>query len=120
MIYRIIDLPATVLGFNLSWELRRNDFEEVAIPCVKEQLRKKGQANVLFLLENIRSAESGAADWISEMLTAIQKLSGSRRAAIVSDDDPKCAQLFSGSGVRRFSLQDFDPALDWVSENSPV
>ena len=115
MIYRLIDLPGTVLGFKLTWDLRRNDFEEVAIPCVKNEVKMRGQANLLLCVSDLLREKS--VEWLNEALSQLRRLSGSRRIAIVSDAESQAAlSCLHDPEYQRFSSEQLGTALEWVAE----
>jgi hypothetical protein len=119
MIYRLIDLPESVLGFKVSWSLRRNDFEEVAIPCVQSEIKKRGQANIILLVSDLIREKS--LEWLNEALNQLRHLSGSRRVAIVADESshPALSSL-DHHEFHLFSSDQLNSALEWVAEAEPA
>ncbi|HOZ86614.1 MAG TPA: STAS/SEC14 domain-containing protein [Bacteroidia bacterium] len=120
MIYQIIDLPPNMVGFKASWEVTKEDFEEVVIPCVQKHVEKMGQLNYLLVLNtSIKNFSMGA--WFKDVMMGVKHICKWRRAAIVTDS--KTIKYFTGifslfvpGEFKGFSHEQLKAAIDWVSE----
>jgi hypothetical protein len=121
MIYRIIDLPANVIGFKALWDVTRQDFEEVVYPCVQNYVEKMGQTNYLLVLNSsVRNFTFCA--WLKDVLLVIKNLTGWSRAAIVTDSKAlkmltSVFNFFIPGEFRGFEHSELRRAIDWVSGN---
>jgi hypothetical protein len=123
MIYQIIDLPPTMVGFKASWNVTKEDFEEVVIPCVKKHVEKMGQLNYLLVLNtSLRNFTRGA--WFKDVMMGLKQLSKWKRAAIVTDST--AIKYFTGifsvllpGEFRTFTHDQLKKAIAWVSGDVP-
>jgi len=119
MIYQIIDLPSNMVGFKASWEVTKEDFEEVVIPCVQKLVEKTGHLNYLLVLNtSVKNFTMGA--WFKDAMMGIRNLSKWKRAAIVTDS--KAIHYFTTvfsfvmpGEFRTFTHDEMQAAIDWVS-----
>jgi hypothetical protein len=124
MIYRIIDLPSNVVGFKALWEVTPEDFDEVVIPCVKNCVEKMGQVNCLFVV-NTSVKNYSFCSWFKDALVMLKKVSGWKRAAIVTDSGAlqMLANIFSffiPGECRGFDHSEAHRAIHWVCETADV
>ena len=121
MIYRLIDLPSNVIGFNALWRITEKDFEEVLIPSVQDHVGKTGKLNCLIILNN--SVKHFTISALSGLKHLINWKTNWRRVAIVSESASTklfinlLSTLFTGE-FRVFSLNEMDKAIEWASQDS--
>jgi hypothetical protein len=120
MIYRLIDLPASVVGFKALWHLTEKDFEEVLIPSVEDHAGKTGKLNCLIILNNsVKQFQVNALSGLKRFMSWKDKW---RRVAIVSESKSTrlfinlLSTLFSGE-FKVFSLEELDEAIHWASQD---
>jgi hypothetical protein len=119
MIYQIIDLPPTMVGFKASWDVTKKDFDEVVIPCVKKHVEKMGHLNYLLVLNiSIRNFTFGA--WFKDMMVELKHLCKWKRAAIVTDSSAikyfaNIFSFFMPSEFRTYTHDQLKKAIAWVS-----
>lgn len=122
MIYQIIDLPPNMVGFKASWEVTRQDFDEVVIPCVQKHVEKMGQLNYLLVLNtSIKNFTFGA--WFKDVLMSLKHLCKWKRAAIVTDSKAikhftSIFSFFMPGEFRAFTHEQMKEAVDWVSDGA--
>lgn len=119
----MIDLPPTVVGFKASWDVTREVFDEVVIPCVQKHVEKMGQLNYLLVLNtSLRNFTMGA--WFKDVMTGLKHLSKWKRAAIVTDST--AVKYFTGlfsvlvpGEFRSFTHDQLKKAIAWVFGDVP-
>lgn len=122
MIYQIIDLPPTVVGFKALWDVTREDFEEVVIPCVQKHVEKMGQLNYLLVLNtSIRNFTFGA--WFKDVMMGLKHICKWRRAAIVTDSVSirhftSIFSFFVPGEFNTFTHDELNQAIAWLSEGA--
>jgi stage II sporulation SpoAA-like protein len=121
MIYRLIDLPSSVIGFKALWHLTEKDFEEVLIPSVQDHVGKTGKLNCLIILNN--SVKHFRISALSGLKRLMHWKANWRRVAIVSESRTAkifinlLSTLFTGE-FRVFSLDELDQAIEWAAQET--
>jgi hypothetical protein len=116
MIYQIIDLPPSIIGFTAAWEVTPKDFEEVVIPCTEKHVEKMGHSNYMLVLNTIENI--GIGSWFKDTLLSLKSISKWHRAAIVSDS--KTVNLLKSlipGELHIFSHGEIHKAIDWLAES---
>ena len=60
MIGRMSDMPPGTLGFRLTGEVEREDYDEVLVPELRAVLEAGGGLRTLYLIEDLDEIEGGA------------------------------------------------------------
>jgi len=119
MIYRLIDLPSSVIGFKALWHLTEKDFEEVLIPSVQDHVGKTGKLNCLIILNN--SVKQFQISALSGFKNLMHSKTHWYRVAIVSESKSTkllinlLSTLFTAE-FRVFSLDALDQAITWAAQ----
>ncbi len=121
MITQINNVPDNIVAFRSSGEVTQDDFETV-FPKVEELVERTGKLNYLLELEN-SPADFTAGAWLQDALLGLKNITKWNRAAIVTDSEQVRAFTDAFSKVmpgefRGFSKDEFDNAVDWVSEKT--
>src|SRR3954451_23219558 len=98
MVERMTDMPAGTLGFRVSGEVEREDYERVLVPELRAALEGRGGLRTLYLIENLDEIEPGAL-WADARLgvdIGVRHHSAWERSAIVTDIDwmARAARMF--------------------------
>ncbi len=123
MIERLTDMPAGTLGFVLTGEVTRADYEEVLIPPLREAVESGGEIRCLCQLgPGFEGYEAGAIweDMKAGARFGVGHHSAWRRMALVTDVEwaRHLTALFgwlSPGELRLFALDEFEAARDWVA-----
>ena len=121
MIYRLIDLPANVVGFKALWHITEKDFEEVLIPTVQDHIRKTSELSCLIILNN--SVEYFKISPLKGLKNLLHWKTNWRRVAIVSESKSTkfflnfLSTFFTGE-FRVFLSRDLDKAIEWASQHT--
>src|SRR6185437_13921033 len=87
MIERLTDMPAGTLGFRVSDEVEREDYERVLEPDLRAALQAGGKLRTLYLIEDLEEIEPSAL-WADAKLgfdMGVRHRSEWERSAIVTD-----------------------------------
>ena len=109
-----------MVGFKAAWDVTKQDFDEVVIPCVKKHVEKNGQLNYLLVLNtSIKNFSFGA--WLADVFMGLRHICKWKRAAIVSDSKALkyFTSIFSFFVPGEFTVYPHDQlkqAIDWVAE----
>jgi len=123
MITQITDVPNNMVAFRAEGEVTKDDFEIVK-ETVADLVEKTGKLNYLLFLED-SPKEFTAGAWLQDAMLGIENLTKWNRAAIISDSEgvQKFTDLFSKvmpGEFRGFPKDDYQHAVDWVSERTDV
>lgn len=123
MIYRLIDLPSNVVGFNAQWTLSEKDFSEVLIPSVEACVGNKGQLNCLIIVNN--SVEHFQISSLKGLKKLMKGKANCQRVAIVSES--KSAKLFMNllsnffvGEFRVFTSEELEQAIEWAAKGQAI
>lgn len=118
-----MDVPAGVLGFRISGEVTRRDYEEVLIPPIRAAIEAGEEVRCLCQVGPEFEGYKAGAVW-EDMKTGldygIARHSAWKRIALVTDVDwiRRAAGLFgwmSPGEMKLFSLAELEPAKEWVA-----
>jgi hypothetical protein len=122
MVERIPDMPAGTVGFRVTGEIEREDYDEVLTPELRRALERGGGLRTLYLIEDLDEIEPGAL-WADAQLgfnLGIRHHQAWVRSAIVTDIDwmARATKLFAWmipGEARVFPLSELDQARAWVA-----
>ena len=119
MITILNDAPDNVAAFNAKGEMKREDFDNLVIPHVKNKVAKFDELNYLLYLDADFS-DPEVKSWLSNSFSDLNNISQYNRAAIVCDEEGK--KLFAdavGNGNCKFFAKDnVYHALYWCNNGS--
>ena len=122
MVERITDMPPGTLGFRVTGEVERKDYDEVLTPELRGAVESGNGLRTLYLIEDLDEIEP-AALWADSKLgfnLGIRHHQALVRSAIVTDIAwmARAAKLFAWmipGEARVFGLASLDEAKDWVA-----
>lgn len=123
MITQINNVPNNMVAFRASGEVTKDDFEIVK-KQVSSLVDQTGKLNYLMYLENSPKDFTVGA-WLQDAMVGLENLGKWHRAAIISDSDTvkKFTDVFSKvmpGEFRGFPENEYDHAVNWVSERTDV
>ncbi len=121
MIYRLIDLPSNVIGFNALWDISEKDFDEVLVPSVEQHIVKTRKFNCLIIFSNpVRFFWVNTLKVFKRLMNWKAKC---RRVAIVIES--KTERFFINSLTRTFSnnfkvfsITEIEKAIAWAAQEN--
>lgn len=124
MITQINDVPNNMVAFRAAGEVTKDDFEIVK-ETVADLVDKTGKLNYLLYLEDDVPKDFTAGAWLQDAMLGIENLTKWNRAAIISNSEgvQKFTDVFSKvmpGEFRGFPKDDYQHAVDWVSERTDV
>ena len=87
MIERLNDMPAGTVGFRVTGEIEREDYDKVLAPALHKAVEAGDKLRTLYLIEDLDEIEPGAL-WADAKLgfdTGVRHHSAWERSAIVTD-----------------------------------
>ncbi len=122
MIERLHDMPAGTLGFRVSGEVEREDYDEVLTPELRRALESGDGLRTLYLIEDVEEMEAGAL-WADARLGAdlgIRHHDAWVRSAIVTDIGwmVRAVRLFAWmipGETRVYPVAELNTATAWVA-----
>jgi hypothetical protein len=116
MIRELSEVPANVIGFEVSGKVQAEDFRDVVLPAF-ERAAKTGEYRALIVIPDFEGM-SGSALW-QDLKIGIPHLRGWKRIALVTDVDwiTHVTQLFgwmTPGDVKVFPLSQRQQAIEWV------
>lgn len=122
MVERIIDMPPGTLGFRVTGEVERKDYDEVLTPELTRAIESRTGLRTLYLIEDLDEIEPSAlwADAKVGFNLGIRHREAWVRSAIVTDIDwmARATKLFAWmipGEARVFPLASLDEAKAWVA-----
>jgi hypothetical protein len=117
MITELRDVPAHVIGFEVSGKVNAEDFRDVVLPAF-ERAAKTGEYRAVIVIPRF-DGMSGAALW-QDLKIGVPHLRGWKRIAVVTDIDwiTHVTELFgwmTPGEVRVFPIAKRVEAIDWVA-----
>jgi SpoIIAA-like len=117
MIKALSEVPANVIGFEVSGKVRAEDFRDVVLPAF-EDAAKNGEYRAVIVIPEFEGMSSSAL-W-QDLKIGMSHLRGWKRVAVVTDIDwiTHVTQFFgwmTPGDVKVFSLADRAQAIDWVT-----
>ena len=124
MVERITDMPPGTLGFRVTGEVERKDYDEVLTPELTRAIESGSGLRTLYVIEDLDEIEP-AALWADSKLgfnLGIRHHDAWVRSAIVTDIAwmARAAKLFAWmipGEARVFPLAELDQAKAWVAGN---
>jgi hypothetical protein len=122
MIERLADMPPDTVGFRVTGEVEREDYDEVLTPELQRALEAGGGLRTLYVIEDLDEIEPGAL-WADAKLgfnLGIRERKEWVRSAIVTDIEwmARATKLFAWmipGEARVFPLAELDEAKAWVA-----
>lgn len=122
MIEPLADTPSGVLGFRVSGEVQREDYEDVLTPALKRALDSGDGLRTLYLIESLDKMDPSAL-WADAKVgydLGIRHHDAWVRSAIVTDIDwlRKAFEVFAWATpgeVRLYHLDQVGEARTWVA-----
>lgn len=122
MIKELKDIPNTLVGFTITGEATREDFDAVVLPAVDELVKRIDKLNYLLVLDTqLKSFTIGA--WLKDAMLTLNNTTKWNRAAIVSD--PEGVILFTEifnkvmpGEFKGFNHDQLDEAIRWAGEQN--
>lgn len=122
MVERIVDMPPGTLGFRVTGEVERKDYDEVLTPELTRAIESRTGLRTLYLIEDLDEIEPSAlwADAKVGFNLGIRHREAWVRSAIVTDIDwmARATKLFAWmipGEARVFPLASLDEAKAWVA-----
>ena len=122
MIEPLADTPSGVLGFRVSGEVQREDYEDVLTPALKRALDSGDGLRTLYLIESLDKMDPSAL-WADAKVgydLGIRHHDAWVRSAIVTDIDwlARATRLFAWmipGEVRVFPINELEQAKAWTA-----
>jgi len=120
MIKELRNIPNTMVGFVVSDEVTKEDFDSVVLPAVQELVQRTNKLNYLLVVDtSLKNFQLGA--WLRDAMLGLNNIDTWNRASIVSDSEgiKWLTELFSKvvpGQFKGFEHNDFDKAIKWASE----
>jgi len=102
MITILNDAPENVAAFNATGEIKREDFENLVIPHVKNKVDQFNELNYLLYLDTDID-HPDVQSWLTNSLSDLNSIPQYNRAAIVSDHE-KVQKMTNTSGFQNFKF----------------
>jgi SpoIIAA-like len=122
MIERLTDMPPGTLGFRVTGEVERKDYDEVLTPELMRAIESGTPLRTLYVIESLKEMEPAAlwADAKVGFNLGIRHHEAWRRSAIVTDLAwlVRATKLFAWmipGEARVFPLASLDDAKAWVA-----
>lgn len=120
MLHIIENLPRHVVGIEVTGEVTKDEYDSVIVPRIHSLAEQQGEINYLVVIKTDINAFSGGV-WWDDFKMAIQHFSKWNKVAIVTDQQgiTKFTDLFSFAfpgESKGFKLDEYDKAINWVSE----
>ena len=117
MIKMLSDVPAGVVGFEVSGKIQAEDYRDVVVPAV-EHPAESGEVRFLIVFPDFEGM-SGGAVW-EDLKLGVQHIRAWKRIALVTDVDwmSHLTALFgwmTPGETKSFSLDQRDEAMQWVA-----
>lgn len=122
MIKELKDTPNTMVGFVVSDEVTKEDFNKVMLPAVSELVQRTDKLNYLLVVDTpLKNFVIGA--WLQEAMLGLNNIGKWNRAAIVTDKKgiKRFTELFRKvvlGEFKGFNHSELDKAINWVGEQS--
>ncbi|MBK0378094.1 SpoIIAA family protein [Mucilaginibacter segetis] len=119
MIQLINNLPDNVVGFEVTGEVTKEQYEATIVPRMDELAKRQGEINYLIVIKTDLTAFTPGV-WFDDFKMALKHFSKWDKIAIVSDQDAiqKLTSIFGFAfpgDSKDFSLSEYDEAVSWVS-----
>jgi hypothetical protein len=122
MIERMADMPAGTIGFRVTGEVEREDYDNVLVPELRKAIEAGGGLRTLYLVEDLDEIEPGAL-WADAKLgfdVGVRHRRDWVRSAIVTDADwmARATRFFAWmipGEAKVFALAELEAAKTWVA-----
>ena len=119
MITRIPSMPDGVLAFEAHGEVTGDDYENVLVPAVQDELADHDKIRCLYVLGSDFSGYDGAALW-DDTKVGLDHWGAWERIALVTDNGTyqgivKAFGFLMPGRVKVFPLSDRDAAVAWIT-----
>ena len=114
-------LAGNSLGFNLTGEITKEDYDTVILPAVKDLTDQSPSHLNLMLVVDTDLSNFTAGAWMKDAVLGLKNLTKFHRVAIVSDSavvknvTPFADKMLPGE-YRAFPMKDLDSAKTWMTE----
>jgi hypothetical protein len=117
VIKELSDMPAGVIGFEVTGKIQAEDYRDVVLPAL-ERAVKTGEVRFLLVMPEFHGM-SGGAVW-QDLKLGIEHLRAWKRTALVTDIEwmTHLTALFgwmTPGETKTFSLGERDQAIAWVA-----
>jgi hypothetical protein len=112
------DLPDGVIGFEADGKIRADDYKQVLVPAVEQQLAAGNDIRIVLVLDDFDGFTADAA-W-QDLKLGVEHLSRWKRIALVTDVDwaKHLTHLFgwmTPGDLAHFALADRAAAIAWAA-----
>ena len=126
MIEQMTQMPAGTIGFRVTGEVEREDYEDVLVPALQHALDAGGSLRTLYVLDDLEEMEAGAL-WADAKLgfdLGVRHHHAWERSAIVTDTEwmVRAVRLFAWmipGEARVFGISELASAKAWVAGDAP-
>ena len=117
MIEELSDLPAGVIGFEVSGRIRAEDYRDVVLPTL-ERAAASGEVRFVIVMRDF-DGMSGGAVW-QDLKVGIEHFRAWKRIALVTDiawmrDLTSLFGWMTPGETRTFALAQRDEAIEWAA-----
>jgi len=117
MIEELNDLPAGVIGFEVSGRIRAEDYRDVVLPTL-ERAAASGEVRFVIVMRDF-DGMSGGAVW-QDLKVGIEHFRAWKRIALVTDitwmrDLTSLFGWMTPGETRTFALAQRDEAIEWAA-----
>ena len=117
MIEELSDLPAGVIGFEVSGRIRAEDYRDVVLPAL-ERAAAAGEVRFVIVMRDF-DGMSGGAVW-QDLKVGIEHFRAWKRIALVTDitwmrDLTSLFGWMTPGETRTFALAQRDEAIEWAA-----
>jgi hypothetical protein len=117
MIKELSDMPAGIIGFEVTGKIQAEDYRDVVLPAL-ERAAQTGQVRFLLVMPEFQGMTGGAL-W-QDLKVGIQHFSAWKRIALVTDVDwmTNLTTLFgwmTPGETKVFPVAERDQAVRWVA-----
>jgi hypothetical protein len=124
MIKELKDTPNTMVGFVVSDEVTKEEFDKVILPAVQELVQRTDKLNYLLVVDTpLKNFTIGV--WLRDAMLGLNNINKWNRAAIVTDVEgiKWFTELFSNvvpGEFKGFNHSELDRAITWVGEQNGI
>ena len=117
MIEELSDLPAGVIGFEVSGRIRAEDYRDVVLPAL-ERAAATGEVRFVIVMRDF-DGMSGGALW-QDLKVGVEHFRAWKRIALITDIHwmQQMTSLFgwmTPGEVKTFAMEDRDKAVAWAA-----
>lgn len=120
MLHIIENLPRHVVGIEVTGEVTKDEYDTVIVPRIESLAKQQDEINYLVVLKSdVGDFSTGV--WWDDFKMALKHFTKWNKVAIVTDQQgiAKFTDMFSFAfpgESRGFKLDEYDKAVNWVSE----